>query len=85
MYYILINFITFNLIWIDKQKAIKHKWRIRETTLFTFFIIGGFLGGFFSMKIFNHKTKKFKFYFMFFISTIIHIFIVFILYKERFL
>ncbi|MFR4987184.1 MAG: DUF1294 domain-containing protein [Lachnospirales bacterium] len=84
IYYIIINFISFNLIRIDKIKAIKHKWRIKESTLLTFFIFGGFLGGFFSMKIFNHKTKKCKFYFINLISAIIHIFIIFILYNKIF-
>ena len=85
LYYIIINIISFILIWIDKVKAIKHKWRIKEATLLTFFIIGGFLGGFLSMKTFNHKTKKIKFHFTNIISFIIHIFIIFILYREVFI
>ena len=33
-YLILINIIAFIIIYIDKQKAIKHKWRIKEFHLF---------------------------------------------------
>ena len=78
-YYILINFILFLLVFIDKRKAIKNKWRIKENTLFKFFLLGGFIGGFLSMKLFNHKTKKKKFYFICIISLILHLFIVYIL------
>nr|WP_317357176.1 DUF1294 domain-containing protein [uncultured Tyzzerella sp.] len=69
------------LIFIDKQKAIKHKWRIKESTLFTWFILGGFIGGFLSMKIFHHKTKKLKFYFIGIISVLLHLSLFFIFIK----
>lgn len=67
-------------MFIDKNKAIKNKWRIRENTLFLFFMLGGFLGGFLSMKLFKHKTKKKKFYFIGILSMIIHLFMFLIIF-----
>ena len=60
-YLLLINIIAFIIIYIDKQKAIKHKWRIKESTLFLISIIGGSLGTLIGMYTFHHKTKHIKF------------------------
>ncbi|MCF0148893.1 MAG: DUF1294 domain-containing protein [Clostridium sp.] len=60
-YLILINLIAFITIYIDKQKAIKHQWRIKESTLFLISIIGGSLGILLGMYSFRHKTKHTKF------------------------
>ena len=60
-YLILVNIIAFITIYIDKKKAIKHKWRIKESTLFLLSIIGGSLGTLFGMYTFRHKTKHLKF------------------------
>ena len=60
-YLIIINFISFLLIAIDKRKAIKNKYRISEKTFFIFSFIGGSLGTLLGMFQFHHKTKKLKF------------------------
>ena len=62
-YLILVNIIAFITIYIDKKKAIKHKWRIKESTLFLLSIIGGSLGTLLGMYTFRHKTKHKKFTF----------------------
>lgn len=62
MYYLIsINLIGFILIFIDKQKAIHHKWRIPEDALLLISFIGGCFGTIISMYLFHHKTKKLKF------------------------
>lgn len=62
MYYLIsINIISFILIFIDKQKAIYHKWRIPEQLLLFIATIGGCFGMLISMYLFHHKTKKLKF------------------------
>lgn len=81
LYYIIINIISYMCIFIDKRKALKNKWRIKENSLFNLFLLGGFLGGFLSMKIFKHKTKKKKFYFVCIISLLLHLYIAFLLIK----
>ncbi len=60
-YLILVNIIAFITIYIDKKKAIKHKWRIKESTLFLLSIIGGSIGTLLGMYTFRHKTKHLKF------------------------
>lgn len=60
-YLIIINFISFLLVAIDKRKAIKNKYRISEKTFFIFSFIGGSLGTLLGMFQFHHKTKKLKF------------------------
>lgn len=61
LYIIIINFITFVIFGIDKQKAVKNKWRISENTLIGFAIIGGSAGALLGMRCFHHKTRKKKF------------------------
>ena len=61
-YRIIINIIAFILMYVDKQKAIRHQWRIKEATLMGFAIFGGSIGAFLGMQLFRHKTKHPKFY-----------------------
>lgn len=58
---------------IDKLKAMKHSWRIKEATLLLISIFGGGLGGFFGMLVFRHKTRKLIFKFTFIFSILIHL------------
>lgn len=57
IYLVVINFISFILMGIDKKRAIHHQWRIAEKTLFMSAIIGGSIGSIVGMKFFRHKTK----------------------------
>ena len=62
LYYIfIINIIGFISIYVDKMRAIKNQWRIRESTLFTIAYIGGSIGSVLGMYLFRHKTKHIKF------------------------
>ena len=62
MYYlIIINIIGFMMCYIDKKKAINHKYRISEYSLISISIIGGCYGFILGMYMFHHKTKKIKF------------------------
>lgn len=60
-YLIFINIISFLTMFIDKKKAIKRKWRIKESTLFLLSFIGGSLGILLGIYSFRHKTKHLKF------------------------
>lgn len=62
LYLIIINVITFVIFGVDKYKAIRQEWRIRESTLLGLALIGGSIGGWLAMYIFHHKTKKVKFF-----------------------
>ena len=48
-------------MFIDKEKAKRHKWRIPENTLIFISLIGGSIGSLIGMYLFRHKTKHFKF------------------------
>lgn len=61
IYLIAINLITFFIMWLDKRKAKKGRWRIPENTLLLFVLLGGGVGGIVGMYVFHHKTQKAKF------------------------
>ena len=61
IYLLAINLITFSAMYIDKRKAKKGKWRIKESTLFTLVALGGGIGGIAGMYTFKHKNKKTRF------------------------
>ena len=47
---------------IDKKKAEKGRWRIKESTLLTLALLGGSIGEMLGMYVFRHKTKKPRFF-----------------------
>lgn len=63
IYLLIINFIGFFAMFLDKQKAKGRKWRIPEKTLFLLALIGGSLGTTIGMHAFHHKTKHWYFKF----------------------
>ncbi len=72
IYYLVVNIVAFALMGIDKRKAIKDKWRIKEHTLFLTAAIGGFVGYYIGMHTFHHKTKKMAFHICFYVSLVVH-------------
>lgn len=60
-YLILINILGYSLMYIDKRKAIKKRWRISEHNLLLVAILGGSIGSLLGMYTFRHKTKHLKF------------------------
>ena len=61
IYLIIINIIGFLVMYIDKQKAKKEKWRIPEKTIFIITVLGGGIGTISGMYAFRHKTQKLHF------------------------
>lgn len=78
IYIILINVAGLLSMYIDKQRAIKNKWRIPEKTLFLIAILGGSIGSIGGMHLFRHKTKHW--YFMYGMPAIFIIQIIIILF-----
>jgi len=60
-YLVTINIIALFAYGIDKQKAMKNKWRISEQALLMFALVGGGVGSLLGMSLFRHKTRKLKF------------------------
>jgi len=73
IYFIAINIIGFLIMYIDKQKAKKGKWRIPEKTLFIVTALGGGIGTVAWMYTFRHKTQKAAFVIGFPLITILEI------------
>lgn len=63
IYLAVINVATFCTYGIDKLKAKKSMWRIREDSLLMLAVLGGSIGAWLGMKIWHHKTlhKKFRY------------------------
>ena len=61
IYILVISLIGFILMGIDKYKATKEKWRIREFTFMIISLIGGSIGIMIGMITYKHKINKKKF------------------------
>ena len=60
-YLIIINVIAFFMYGVDKEKARKGEWRIKEKDLILVALIGGSVGAFSGMHFFHHKTRHWYF------------------------
>ena len=60
-YLLIINAAGFLLMLVDKWKAKKNRWRIRESTLLIVAALGGSVGSLAGMYLFRHKTLHLKF------------------------
>ena len=61
IYLAVMNILGFALMGTDKSRARNGKWRIRERTLFLFYLLGGSIGTLTGMYVFRHKTKHWYF------------------------
>ncbi|MBQ6024842.1 MAG: DUF1294 domain-containing protein [Lachnospiraceae bacterium] len=60
-YLAVMNIVGIAVMGIDKSKAKRGAWRIKEATLFGVSIIGGSIGTLLGMYMFRHKTKHIYF------------------------
>ena len=56
------NLVGFLSMLIDKKKAERGSWRIKESTLLIIAVLGGSIGSIAGMYTFRHKTQKPRFY-----------------------
>lgn len=56
-----INLTGIGVMGLDKHKAILHRRRIPERTLFLIALLGGSLGTWIGMYLFRHKTRHLRF------------------------
>lgn len=62
LYILMMNIYAFGLTAIDKYKAKKEKWRVKEKNFFIAALLGGAAGIMMGMTMFRHKTKHKIFY-----------------------
>lgn len=68
-YFLIVNFLGFAAMGIDKHKAKAGSYRIPEATLFILALIGGSIGSTVGMFFFRHKTRHW--YFVVFMPAIL--------------
>lgn len=73
LYLLAANLTAFVLMGVDKRRAKKGVWRIKEKTLFLAAALGGGLGGVLGMRAFRHKTRHWYFRFGFPILLVVQI------------
>lgn len=82
IYLIVINIITFIVMYIDKKRAKMGKWRIKEHTLFILALLGGSIGAIAGMYTFRHKTQKARFFIGFPVILIAEILLTILIYND---
>ena len=70
---VIMSLITLIFYKVDKVKAIKNKYRIKEKTLVMLSLLFGSIGGLIGMYVIRHKNRHFKFIFTNWLFFIIHI------------
>ncbi len=73
IYYVCVNIILCCMMGVDKRRATRGAWRIKEAHLLWMGVVGGFLGGLLGMTIFHHKTRKIYFHLVYWFSLVLHI------------
>ena len=68
-----VNLVSFTLYGLDKLKAKKDLWRIRESTLLLIALLGGSVGALLGMEVFRHKTKHWQFKVLVPVFLVLHI------------
>lgn len=62
IYYLaIINLIAVCFTISDKRRAIRHKWRVPESSLLLLSVLGGSVGMLVAMRLIRHKTQRKKF------------------------
>lgn len=56
--YLMLNVIAFSLYGLDKRRAKRGLWRIRESVLLAAAWLMGGVGAWLGMRLFRHKTQK---------------------------
>lgn len=64
---------TLILYVVDKIKAIRHSWRIKESVLLLFTVLLGSVGALIGIQVFRHKTKHWYFQVVCLASLVIHL------------
>jgi len=72
-WYLMASVLTFAAYGLDKRKARLAKWRIKEKTLHTMELLGGWPGGLAAQRYFHHKWRKTRYLVVFWAIVTLHI------------
>lgn len=75
--------ITFFLYGFDKAQAVNGGLRVPEIVLHGLALAGGFPGGWAGRLVFHHKTRKRSFTIVLWISTILHLVLIYIIFLAK--
>lgn len=82
-FYLIVNLMSLILFWWDKRAARLGNWRVPESKLLLFALLGGFVGAFLGQSLFRHKTQKQPFKLLLWLAAIVHIAIMYWLTFQR--
>lgn len=68
----ILNLLTFYAYWLDKYAAGKRQWRISESTLHVWSLVGGWSGAWFAQQILRHKSRKPSFRGNYWATVVLH-------------
>lgn len=74
-WYLILSLLCFVLYALDKSAAIGGRRRISEKSLILCGLFGGWPGALLAQQVLRHKTKKRSFLFLFWISVILNLFV----------
>lgn len=80
-YLVVMNLLAIALYYIDKQKAKRNKWRIKEAVLLGVGFFGGAVGALTAMNSFRHKTKHYYFYVVNILGILVDVGIIYLIIK----
>ena len=63
LYLLLMNLLAFFAYGLDKSRAKRGRWRIRERSLHLLGLLGGGVGGLLGRSVFHHKTHRRAFFY----------------------
>jgi len=79
--YLAMSLVTIVFYGIDKHRAIHGGWRIKERTLHTLKLLGGWPGALVAQVVFHHKRRKLGFMLVFAAIVTMHIAVWVVIYR----
>ena len=70
IYFSCMSVAAFVIYGVDKSRAKRNQWRIKESVLLWMSFLGGAVGALFGMQVFRHKTKHRYFGFVGFLGLV---------------
>ena len=81
--YVVASVMAFVAYGVDKSAAVNRRWRVSESVLLTFGLLGGWPGAILGQTTFRHKTRKLRFQQAFWGTVALNVvaFVVFVTYR----